>query len=220
MLFFAGCSEYGAECFLCDHWKPTDVGFASELTAKLTCLALFLITLTDHAPQAAGKHLTVAWRATLHSPPPCEHHRIVTNDTSLFPSCRSHSASASSWCLATPCCSRPSTPPHSSPSGWVGPWSPKYCVCSHLMLWDLSGQPRQVQFDQWIQLLWNNRCICQSKWNRKGEMDWKLDDILYVCVLSCCVDFEVCFGHFSVGYHCIEASICSSLQTWNCYLGM
>lgn len=59
-VIFSGCSKYGAECFLCDHWKPIDVGFASELTAKLTCLALFLITLTDHAPQAAGKHLTVA----------------------------------------------------------------------------------------------------------------------------------------------------------------
>lgn len=48
----------------------------------------------------------------------------------LFSSCRSLSPSALSWCLATPCCSRPSTPPRLSPSGWVGPWSPINCVCS------------------------------------------------------------------------------------------
>lgn len=89
-------------------WKHTETVFACELTA---CLTLFLITPTDHAHLTAG---TVTWRLL----------------SFLFSSCRSLSPSALSWCLATPCCSRPSTPPRLSPSGWVGPWSPINCVRS------------------------------------------------------------------------------------------
>lgn len=40
--------------FLWDQWKPKEAGVSSELSAKLTFTALFVITEADHVHQATG----------------------------------------------------------------------------------------------------------------------------------------------------------------------